>query len=112
MHVLALEAEGNKLPPIPAQRLDHELWPNRQQGGIGPIERRMRELGGVEALVVGAFAEHSADVHTLVDGLQNAGHLPDRESSGGPVAAWARPSRWAWAHSRALPVWRCLAKQN
>jgi hypothetical protein len=34
-------------------RLDHELWPNRQQGGIGPIARRMRELGGVQALVVG-----------------------------------------------------------
>jgi hypothetical protein len=25
-------------------------------------------VGGMEALVVGAFAEHSADVHTLVDG--------------------------------------------
>ena len=37
--------------------------------GTSPIERRLRELGGVKALVVGAFAEHSADVHTLVDGL-------------------------------------------
>ena len=55
-----------------AQRLDRDLWPNRQQGGTGPIERRMRELGGVQALVVGAFAEHSADVHTLVDGLAEA----------------------------------------
>jgi hypothetical protein len=35
----------------------------------GPIEHRLRELGDVEALVVGTFAEHSADVHTLVDGL-------------------------------------------
>jgi hypothetical protein len=53
-----------------AQRLDRELWPDRQQVGTGPIERRLRELGGVKALVVGAFAEHSADVqHTLVDGL-------------------------------------------
>jgi hypothetical protein len=40
-----------------------------KQGGTGPIERRLRELGGVKALVVGAFAEHSADVYTLVDGL-------------------------------------------
>ena len=40
--------------------------------GTGPIERRLRELGGVKALVVGAFAEHSADVHTLVDGLAEA----------------------------------------
>jgi hypothetical protein len=32
----------------------------------------MRELGGVQALVVGAFAEHSADVHTLVDELAEA----------------------------------------
>jgi hypothetical protein len=32
----------------------------------------MRELGGVQALVVGALAEHSADVHTLVDGLTEA----------------------------------------
>jgi hypothetical protein len=32
----------------------------------------MRELGGVQALVVGAFAEHSADVHTLVDRLAEA----------------------------------------
>jgi hypothetical protein len=45
------------------------MWPDRQQGGTGPIERRLRELGGVKALVVGGFAEHSADVHTLVDGL-------------------------------------------
>jgi hypothetical protein len=65
-------AEGNELPPIPAQRLDHELCPNRQQGGIGPIERHMRQLGGVKALVAGAFAEHSADVHILVDGLAEA----------------------------------------
>jgi len=55
-----------------AQRLDRELWPDRQQMGTGPIERRLRELGGVKALVVGAFAEHSADVHTLVDGLAEA----------------------------------------
>jgi hypothetical protein len=58
-----------------AQRLDRELWPNRQQSGIGPIERCVRELGGVQALVVGgvgAFAENSADVHTLVDGLVEA----------------------------------------
>jgi hypothetical protein len=27
------------------------------------------EVGGAKALVVGAFAEHSADVHALVDGL-------------------------------------------
>jgi hypothetical protein len=40
-----------------AQRLDREMWPKRQQGGIGPIERRMRELGGVQALVVGAREE-------------------------------------------------------
>jgi hypothetical protein len=44
-----------------AQRLDRELWPDRQQGGTGPIECRLRELGGhlrgVKALVVGAFAE-------------------------------------------------------
>jgi hypothetical protein len=34
------------------------------------MERRLRELGGVKALVMGAFAEHSADVHALVlDGL-------------------------------------------
>jgi hypothetical protein len=52
-----------------AQRLDHELWPDRQQGGAGPIECRLRELGGVKALVVGEFAEHSTEVHTLVDGL-------------------------------------------
>jgi hypothetical protein len=52
-----------------AQRLDHELWPDRQQVGTGPIERRLRKLGGLKALVVGAFAEHSTDVHTLVDGL-------------------------------------------
>jgi hypothetical protein len=50
-----------------AQRLDHELWLDRQQVGTGPIECRLRELGGV--LVVGAFAEHSTDVHTLVDSL-------------------------------------------
>jgi hypothetical protein len=40
------------------------------------LERRMRELGGVQALVVVAFAEHSADgVHTLVDGLAEAAIL-------------------------------------
>jgi hypothetical protein len=55
-----------------AQRLDHELWPDRQQGGAGPIECRLRELGGVKALDVGAFAEHSADVHTLINGLAEA----------------------------------------
>jgi hypothetical protein len=32
----------------------------------------MHELGGVQAQVVGAFAEHSADVHTLIDGLAEA----------------------------------------
>jgi hypothetical protein len=37
-----------------AQRLDRELWPDRQQVGTGPIERRLRELGGVKALVVAA----------------------------------------------------------
>jgi hypothetical protein len=56
-----------------AQRLDHELWPNRRQGGIGPIERRMRELGGVQALVVGAFAEHSVGVHALLGSAGGAG---------------------------------------
>jgi hypothetical protein len=42
--------------------------------GTGPIERRLRELGGVKALVVGAFAVHSADVHTPVDGLPRTSH--------------------------------------
>jgi hypothetical protein len=41
-------------------------------GKVSPIERRMRELGDVQALVVGAFAEHSADVHMLADGLAEA----------------------------------------
>jgi hypothetical protein len=74
------------------------MWPNRQQGGIGPIERRMRELGGVQALVVDAFAEHSADVHTLwhtlVDGLAEAAiprtshhHLVDPSKTKGAAKA-------------------------
>jgi hypothetical protein len=46
--------------------------------GTGPIERRLRELGGVKALVVGAFAEHSADVHTPVDGLAEAARFRAR----------------------------------
>lgn len=60
-----------------AQRLDYELWPNRQQGctAYRPIERRLCKLGGVKALAVGHFDEHShgsTDVHTLVDGLAEA----------------------------------------
>jgi hypothetical protein len=42
------------------------------ESGEGPV-RRLRELSGVKAIVVGAFAEHSADVHRLVDELAAAG---------------------------------------
>jgi hypothetical protein len=45
----------------------------RGEKGEGPVRRRLRELGGVKAMVVGAFAEHCADVHELVDELAAAG---------------------------------------
>ena len=66
-----------KLVPVErerdADRLDRALHPQRSERGEGPVRRRLRELGGVKAIVVGAFAEHSADVHELVDELAAAG---------------------------------------
>lgn len=66
-----------KLVPVErerdADRLDRALHPHRSERGEGPVRRRLRELGGVKAIVVGAFAEHSADVHELVDELAAAG---------------------------------------
>ena len=66
-----------KLVPVErerdADRLDSALHPHRSERGEGPVRRRLRELGGVKAIVVGAFAEHSADVHELVDELAAAG---------------------------------------
>jgi hypothetical protein len=70
-----------KLVPVErerdADRLDRAPHPHRPESKKGekgqPVRRRLRELGGVEAVVVGAFAEHSADVHELVDELAAAG---------------------------------------
>ena len=56
-----------------ADTLDRALHPHRSERGEGPVRRRLRDLGGVNAMVVGAFAEHSADVHELVDELAAAG---------------------------------------
>ena len=32
-----------------------------------PLETRMRELGGIRAIVIGGFCEHGAEVHRLLE---------------------------------------------
>jgi hypothetical protein len=52
-----------------AGRLGSALHQRISESAEGPVRRRLRELGGVEggveAIVVGGFTEHSADLHEL-----------------------------------------------
>ena len=57
---------------VPSYPLDLPLSPNLksvQQGTVGPVERKLLELGEVRGIVSGNFGEVSEDTHALVAAL-------------------------------------------
>ena len=54
-----------------------------QQGTVGPVERKLLELGEVRGIVAGNFGEVSEDTHALVAALAPA-------ESGWPVSQEAK----------------------
>jgi hypothetical protein len=49
---------------VAAKKLDHVVFPNVQPP---PMAMQLQSLGGVSAIVVGAFCEHNDQVHSLVN---------------------------------------------
>ena len=90
-----------------ARRVDDLLFPLHPQG---PVLHRLHALGGVEPLVVGAFAERNQRAHRLVSELADAaGPRVQRESA---VDAQSAKGLAVWHLKRVLccSAWSGLAQ--
>ena len=90
-----------------ARRVDDLLFPLHPQG---PVLHRLHALGGVEPLVVGAFAERNQRAHRLVSELaEAAGPRVQRESA---VDAQSAKGLAVWHLKRVLccSAWSGLAQ--
>ena len=52
-----------------AVRLDERVFGVRQQPALGPFQRRLQEIGGIEPLVFGQYGELSESFEGLIDTL-------------------------------------------
>jgi hypothetical protein len=92
-----------------ADRLDRALHPHRSEKGEGPVRCRLREMGGVKAIVVGAFAEHSADVHELVDEPVAAGAHKAAQKYLMPAHRTKGATKALLYATFGAPAWRALS---
>ena len=84
-----------------ARRVDKKIC-GTQDGGVGPVEQKLRTFDPVRGLVFGAWGEASPDTETLLPALARAGagrhwrtmRCADADSAVG-VLAWMLRRRWA-----------------
>ena len=71
-----------------------------------PLETRMRELGGIRAIVIGGFCEHGAEVHRLLERAVVAKvQRADTERGEDPRGYGARV-REKWRQELSIGAWR------
>merc|ERR1712004_137593 len=64
----AVDARADLLPQeyLSKARAADQKYNNTERGTVGPVERKLLELGEVRGIVSGNFGEVSADTHALV----------------------------------------------
>ena len=90
-----------------ARRVDTLLFPFHPQG---PILHRLHALGGVEPLVVGAFAERNQRAHRLVADLAQAAASRVRRESAVDAQSARGLAVWHLKRFLCCSAWRGLAQ--